>query len=227
MSLPYYPAFINLNGKKCVVVGGGRVAERKIFLLIESGADITVVSPTLTRTLSNLRDKGAFFYLERTYRKSDVANAFLVIAATSDSKVNKRVSCDAPYLVNIIDAPELSNFNSAAYINKGLMTISVSTSGSCPPLASAIRDDLKDNYGKSVADFLAFMKDFRRKIIEDVKDSNVRHDLLSAAGSSDILNLLKTSGAEEAMKVVIGMYESVTKKTGTRVKGKTRLKCLK
>lgn len=227
MSLPYFPVFINLNGKKCVVVGGGKVAERKILLLITSGADITVVSPDLTRPLANLRESGAFFYLERKYRKNDVTNAFLVIAATSDKGVNRRVSCDAPYLVNVVDAPELSNFNAAAALNKGLLTISVSTSGACPPLASAIRDDLKDNYGKSVADYLAFMKDFRRKVIEDIKDSKVRHDLLSTAGSSDILNLLKTSGAEEAMKVVIGMYESVTKKTVTRVKGKTRLKCLK
>ncbi|MCE5312829.1 MAG: bifunctional precorrin-2 dehydrogenase/sirohydrochlorin ferrochelatase [Nitrospiraceae bacterium] len=213
MSLSYFPAFINLNGKKCVVVGGGRVAERKISLLKSSGADITVVSPKLTPGLTTMKRNGAFYHLERTYRKSDVAGAFLVIAATSDNKVNKRVSDDAPYLVNVVDAPWLSNFNVAAAVNKGHLTISVSTSGACPALAASIRDELKDSYNKSVADFLAFMSEFRLKVIDSVKDSKLRHKLLSSAGSVDMLSLLKNKGAEEAINAVLSMYEAAVKES--------------
>jgi precorrin-2 dehydrogenase/sirohydrochlorin ferrochelatase len=206
VSLSRYPAFINLNGKKCVVVGGGSVAERKVLALKDSGADITVVSPKLTRVLSMLKNKGAFFHFQRPYRKSDLQGAFLVVCATSDKKVNERVSVDASCLVNVVDQPELSNFASAAELKKGLLTITVSTSGACPSLAAAIRDDLSGLYGDSIKEFLKFMQGFRKRVFGTVKDPEARSEILTSAGAAAILELLKKDAVDEAISMVQNMY---------------------
>ena len=101
----YYPAFLDLRGKKCVVVGGGSIAERKVTALVASGADVHVISPQLVAALNSLRAKGAIRHIARAYRTGDLRDAFLVIAATSDEDINRTVSRDAPFLVNVVDAP--------------------------------------------------------------------------------------------------------------------------
>ncbi|MBI3592988.1 MAG: NAD(P)-dependent oxidoreductase, partial [Nitrospirae bacterium] len=88
----YYPAFIDLRGKQCVVVGGGKVAERKALALLRSGALVRVISPVITGVLEKHKKKGRIEHIERTYKKGDLKGTFLVIAATSDDRINAEIS---------------------------------------------------------------------------------------------------------------------------------------
>ena len=95
----YYPAFLNLQGEKVVVVGGGKIAERKILGLLKTGADITVISPEITKKIDQARLKKKLKHISRAYRKGDLNKAFLVIAATDSPTVNEKAAKDAPCLL--------------------------------------------------------------------------------------------------------------------------------
>ena len=143
----YYPVFLNLKGKRTVVIGGGKVAERKILTLLKADADITVVSPEITKKIEGEKLKGGIKHVCRQYRKSDLKNAFLVIAATDSQIMNEQVSKDAPCLLNVVDTPHLCNFIVPSVMKRGPLTIAISTSGISPALLKLIRKELEKMYG--------------------------------------------------------------------------------
>jgi precorrin-2 dehydrogenase/sirohydrochlorin ferrochelatase len=198
----YYPAFINLCGKKCIVVGGGKVAERKITSLLKTEAEITVISPDLTDTLEEYKKNGRIKHVKRDYKKGDLKNAFLVIAATSDEKINSRVSGDAPFLVNVVDRPELANFIVPSVMSRGAMTIAISTSGASPAMAKAVRKELELLYNKDFGHFLAFLRQLRKKAMRDIPDNKERERLLKEAASREILSVLRKNGFKAAKNKV-------------------------
>ena len=97
----YYPAFLNLKGKPCVVVGGGRVALRKIRSLLKAGAKIKVISPEVSEEIKKLHKKGKLRLIERPFRNSDLKGAFLVIAATSSRELHKKIQAKHKGLLNV------------------------------------------------------------------------------------------------------------------------------
>jgi precorrin-2 dehydrogenase/sirohydrochlorin ferrochelatase len=199
----YYPAFINLCGKKCIVVGGGKVAERKITSLLKTEAEITVISPDLTDTLEEYKKNGRIKHVKRDYKKGDLKNAFLVIAATSDEKINSRVSGDAPFLVNVVDRPELANFIVPSVMSRGAMTIAISTSGASPAMAKAVRKELELLYNKDFGHFLAFLRQLRKKAMRDIPDNKERERLLKEAASREILSILRKNGFKAAKNKIL------------------------
>jgi len=131
----YYPAFLDLAGRRCVVVGGGEVAERKVEMLLACGAEVTVVSPQMTARLAFLSRQGSIHHEKREFFPSCLEGAFLVIGATDDEAVNRAVWREGErrrLLVNVVDAPELCNFIAPAVFQQGDLLISVSTSGKSP-----------------------------------------------------------------------------------------------
>ncbi len=144
--------------KNCVVVGGGKVAERKIAGLLGAGANVTVISPVITDAIEKHKKNGKIKHIKRDYKKGDLKSAFLVIAATSDEGINSRVSGDAPFLVNVVDRPGLANFIVPSVVSRGPMTIAISTSGASPAMAKAVRKELELLYNKDFGQFLAFLK---------------------------------------------------------------------
>jgi len=211
----YYPAFINLQGKQCVVVGGGKVAERKALALLRSGAKVKVISPDLTDALENQKKKGNITHIKRRYRKGDLNGAFLTIASTSDEKTNKLVSETAPCLINVVDKPEMANFIVPSVINRGLLTIAISTAGASPAMAKAIRKELELIYNKDFGHFLSFLKQLRKKAIKGISDNTgsqslrlsgarkKREGLLKEIASREILNILRKSGFKAAKSKVL------------------------
>lgn len=199
----YYPAFINLCGKNCVVVGGGKVAERKVASLLSTGADVTVISPVLTDAIEKHKKKGRIRHIKRDYKKGDLKNAFLVIAATSDERVNSKVSGDAPFLVNVVDRPELANFIVPSVVSRGPMTIAISTSGASPAMAKAVRKELELLYNKDFGQFLAFLKQLRKKAVRDIPDNKKRERLLKEVASKEILSILRKNGFKSAKNKVL------------------------
>ncbi len=208
MSPRYYPAFIDLRGKTCVVVGGGKVAERKVLSLLRSGAAVRIVSPEITGTLRKQKDKGIIEHIKRGYRKGDLKGAFLVIAATSDYCINAKVSHDAACLVNVVDEPELANFIVPSLINRGPLAIAVSTSGASPAVAKAIRKELESMYGTAFGLFLEVLKKLRKKAVQEITDKQVREDFLKGAASERVLAVLRDRGFKEAKKRVVESFET-------------------
>ena len=151
--MKYYPINLNIKGKRCVVIGGGRVAERKVKNLLHCGARVRVVSPDLTKQLSKWVSQGRIDYIQREYRTSHLKRAFLVYAATSNRKVNAEIARDAAeqrLLVNVADAARESTFILPAVLRKRGIFIAVSTNGLSPAKAVRIRDRLKTLMDKGI-----------------------------------------------------------------------------
>ena len=143
MSAAYYMACLDLRGRDCLVVGGGRVATEKAQGLLECGADVTVVAPEVEDELEAL----PVHVVERRFTRSDVVGRFLVIAATNDRSVNAAVSAAAHERAtpcNVADDPELCSFILPAVVRRDPIVVGVSTGGASPALAQRIRDDVAD-----------------------------------------------------------------------------------
>lgn len=203
MSLNYYPAFINLREKQCVVVGGGKVAERKVLALIRSGAEVKVISPAITGILEKYKQEGRIRHIKRNYKKGDLKDAFLVIAATSDKMLNKRVSDEAPFLVNVVDMPEIANFIVPSVVSRGALTIAISTSGKSPAAARAIRKEIELQYGSDFSLFLDFLGDVRKNAMKKISDKKTRERFLKDIASQKILGILRENGFVSAKEIII------------------------
>ena len=163
----YYPIFLDLQGKPCVVVGGGHVAERKVGVLLEHDASVIVVSPDLTPALRNLARTGAFLLLEREYRKGDLEGAFVAIAATGDGAVNADVSAEARERgvpVNVVDGPDQSDFIVPSVVRRGDIAVAISTGGRSPALARKLRTVLEGTLAPEYAAVLDIVSDVRREL---------------------------------------------------------------
>ena len=141
----YYPINLNVKAKPCVVIGGGRVAERKVKNLLLCGARVRVVSPDLTDLLSKWVSQRKIEYARSEYRADHLKGAFLVYSATSDRRVNAEIAKDAAerkLLVNVADSPKDSTFILPAVFRKRGVSIAVSTDGLSPARAVRIRDKI-------------------------------------------------------------------------------------
>jgi precorrin-2 dehydrogenase/sirohydrochlorin ferrochelatase len=207
----YYPIFLNLRGEECVVVGGGKVAERKVSALVRAGACVRVISPELTPVLERLKSAGKISHTVRRYRKGDLKSAFLAIAATSSEKVNRTVSHDAPFLVNVVDVPELCNFIVPAVVGRRPLTIAVSTGGASPAMAATIRRELELLYGNETGRYLLFLGKLRKEALKKIADRKTRENFLRKAASREILGILRDEGFLKAKERVL---ERLTKVRG-------------
>lgn len=145
----YFPISLDIRNRLCIVIGGGKVAARKVSALLASHGKVTLISPELDDELAALAAKGAIQWLQREYRQGDLSGAFLVIAATDDSAVQQAVHREAEagnILLNVADVPKWCNFILPATVRRGDLTISVSTAGKSPALAKQLRRNLEKEY---------------------------------------------------------------------------------
>ena len=148
--MSFYPICLDLEGKSCVVVGGGKVAERKVLGLLSCSAQVSVVSPELTEELTRQHNEGIIQWINREYRTGDLEPAFLVIAATDDEETQMQVYEEAALhniLLNVADVPQRCNFILPATVRQGDLIISISTSGKSPALAGKLRLELEKRFG--------------------------------------------------------------------------------
>ena len=199
--MPYYPIFLELSNKKCLVVGGGEVAERKVESLLESLADVTVVSPKVTERIRALADSDKVTLILRDFEPQDLGEMMLVIAATDDRAVNSEISDLAQrrrMLVNIVDDPELCNFIVPATVRRGDLQICVSTSGGSPMLAKRIRREIEAKYGVEYGEFLSLLSEARDVVKAKYTNQKDREAAFQRLLESDILAKLTVGDAEGA-----------------------------
>lgn len=202
----YYPVYLDVKGKKCVIVGGGNVAYRKACSLKEAGAKVTVISPDICPEMSN--EKGLTL-INKNYNENCLDGAMLVIAATDDEEVNKKVSLDAGkrnIIINVVDRPELCTFIVPATVKRGEFCISISTGGASPALAKNIRKELEVVFGPEYEGYVNLLNKMRDIAMSNVKDGAKRREILQRLAEKDILEIVKTNGIKEAevkMKEII------------------------
>ena len=175
MSAAYYMACLDLRGRDCLVVGGGRVAAEKVHGLLDCGADVTVVAPEIDDELRATTAR----LVERPFMRSDVVGRFLVIAATSDRGVNAAVSSAAGERVtpcNVADDPELCSFILPAIVRRDPIVVGVSTGGASPALAQRIRDDVEDLLGPKHAGLARLLHELRPWAKRELPSYEARRD---------------------------------------------------
>ncbi len=196
----YYPVYLDIQNRKCLVVGGGSVGTRKVMTLMDCGASVTVVSPDFTTQLFQLADTRAIKLKKRPYRSSDIDGMFLVIGATNNEELNRQISEDAQRLnklCNIADRPEACNFILPSFINRGDLIIAVSTSGKSPALAKKLRKDLENEFGQEYAEFLRLMEVIRQRLLSKNRDSKTNKYLFEQLISRGLIEMIKNQKEEE------------------------------
>ncbi len=196
----FYPIFLDLRGKKCLVVGGGSVAARKVKTLLSSQAKVTVLSPALILELQELADAGKIKYLQKTYNPTYLEGVFLAIVSTADKEVNCSIAADCRsrhILVNISDASSLGNFIVPAVASQGDLSIAISTGGKSPALAHRLRKDMENIFNSQYGSFLDFLGEMRPRILKTVSDPSKRKDLFSEMAGRDFFTLYCTLTTEQ------------------------------
>jgi precorrin-2 dehydrogenase/sirohydrochlorin ferrochelatase len=162
-----YPVTLDLERRPCLVVGGGAVAEGKVIGLLEAGARVTVLSPTLSERLLALASDGQFRWQPREFTDGDTEAFFLVIGATDDAAVNRAVAADARgrgALVNCADDAAGSDFILPALLRRGPLTVAVSTGGASPTMACLVRDELDATLSGDYARLTEVVAEVRRTL---------------------------------------------------------------
>jgi precorrin-2 dehydrogenase/sirohydrochlorin ferrochelatase len=188
--MKYYPVCLDLKNRKCAVVGGGKVAERKVQSLLKAKARVKVISPRISPGLRRLAAAKKISLARSVYQKRSLKGAFLVIAATDDEKINRRVSCDAArlrILSNIVDLPQASDFIVPALVEKKGIMLSVSTSGKAPCLARRIRLDLSKKFIPAYAGVLSLAEALRKKLKGRLRQPADRKAVLNRIINSGML----------------------------------------
>jgi len=163
----YYPILLNIQGKKCLVVGGGEVALRKAQMLVEHGANVEIVSPTFCPELNQLVKDGTIQAIHRDYETEDLNDVFLAVAATDNIKTNEKVATEARkigILVNVVDKPDISDFIVPSYFRRGDIIVAVSTSGRSPALARKIRGELERDFKAEYAQLAVIASEVRNEL---------------------------------------------------------------
>jgi siroheme synthase-like protein len=166
----YYPVFLNLRGRPVVVVGGGAVAERKVTTLLKAGADVTLISPSLTRRLATWSARGRIKEIRRPYRSGDLRHAVLALTATESSEINQAVAREAEkkkIFINIADQSTSEGFILPALFTKKDLTIAVSTGGKSPAMAKKIRDHLKQFFSSEQLSLIDKLGKTRKRLIKE------------------------------------------------------------
>ena len=163
----YYPIFLNLHDRRCVVIGGGKVALRKVKVLLDCGAKVTMISPKPHPEIVKLSKRRAIHLIQRDYEKEDLEDAVIAFACTDVKEVNRKVALDAKkagVLVNVADDPRPLDFIIPSFFRRGNLTVAVSTAGVSPALARKIRMKLEKSFGKEYASLLSIIGEIRSAI---------------------------------------------------------------
>jgi precorrin-2 dehydrogenase/sirohydrochlorin ferrochelatase len=186
----WYPLMLKVEGRKCVVIGGGPVAERKIAGLLQANAAVYIVSPTITPALQEWAEHGQLHWEQREAEERDLQDAILVFAVTDQPNVNRWVlqtAGERGIPVNVADDGESGDFIVPAVIRQGDLVLTASASGAGPALTSRIIQELAERYGSEYKHNVELLRAIRHVVKAEVVDLSERRELLQAAVTEDAL----------------------------------------
>ena len=208
--MTFYPVFLNLRGRRAVVIGGGAVAEQKVLGLIAAGAHVTVVSPETTPRLAELAAGGGIDLRRRPYRTGDLAGAWLAIAGTDDRGANAQVWAEAEregVLLNAVDDLDHCSFIAPAIHREGDITVAVSTSGKSPALAARLRRRVARLVGPAEARLCDLLGELRPELAARVPDARARTALWYRIVDSDVIEFVRRGDDEGAQRRIDGLLD--------------------
>jgi precorrin-2 dehydrogenase / sirohydrochlorin ferrochelatase len=200
-----YPIFLDLNDRRCVVIGGGGIAEGKVEALLDAGAQVHVISPELSPGLVAMTELGCISYTPRRFKPGDLADAYLVVAACDDRTVNEQVrqeSSERNILVNVVDEASSSSFIAPSVMRRGDLTIAVSTAGKAPALAVRLRERLERMIGQEYGRFLQIVGGIRDAVAKKHPDFGPRKTLWYDLVDSDVLEHLRNNNEPAACETI-------------------------
>ena len=221
----YYPLFLDIRNKPCVVIGGGKVAERKAASLLKAGARVIVISPDITLQMKKLSQTGKISHIRRTYRKGDIRGKFLAIAASGSREANRAVFEEANRLkipVNTVDDPLLSSFIVPSVVERFPLEIAISTSGLCPALSKKLRIELEKKIGKEYASFAKILGAVRTKLLKERVNRDKKDRIINTLVSSDIPALIKKGAVKKIEALVRKVSGSTFFDLGISLKGRKK-----
>jgi precorrin-2 dehydrogenase/sirohydrochlorin ferrochelatase len=192
-----YPIFLDLSGRRVVLVGGGAVAARKANALLEAGARLVVVTENASEAITALCARGAAELIRAKYSKQYIAEAVLVVAATNDAKTNEEVyrDCQAlEILCNVVDEPRLCDFFVPSVVKRGDLQIAISTEGDCPAYAGHLRKKLEAIFTEKHGGFLSELERMRKRIIDALSSPADRKSLLGSLVDDESFEYFKANG---------------------------------
>jgi len=203
----HYPIFLDLRGRHCVVVGGGRVAERKVKALLRTGASVRVISPCVTPRLALLAARKRIELTPRTYRPGDLEKSAsaptdvppsprptLVFAATNSPEAQLAIRLDAEAIgvpVNVADDAVESGFIVPASFAQGDLQVAISTSGASPALARQLRRQLQATLGLEYRSYLRFLREARKQVMDTVPDESQRAKIFRQLSGAPVMDWLR------------------------------------
>jgi len=196
----YHPVFLDLRGRPCVVVGGGAVAQEKVESLLDAGARVTVVSPSLTAALEALAATHEVVHHPRAYRRGDLDDAVLAYVAVEDDAVRAAVAAEGAasrVLVNVVDVPQLCTFISPAVVRREAVVVAVSTGGASPALARRLREELEERVGPEYGVAATILARVRPIIQSAEPDPQTRARTFARLVDGPLLDALRKRDAAE------------------------------
>ncbi len=197
----YYPIYLDISNKRCTVIGGGEVAARKAQRLLECGARVTVVAAKLAPEMEALKAARRIEHVESDYREEALEKAFLVIGATNSAAVNEQVYRDARakgVLVNVVDDPQLCDFILPSLVERGDLSIAVSTGGKSPALARKMREEIEKSYGPEYDAFVRVMGVLRERVLRRGDSPEANRQVFESVVQSDVLERIRRGDREGA-----------------------------
>jgi precorrin-2 dehydrogenase/sirohydrochlorin ferrochelatase len=202
---------VNLTHSLCLVVGGGEIAERKVHALLDADARVRVIAPVVTDELADLARGGKIEWLARAYRSGDLADAFLVIAATDDPPINRAIAQDARakgLLINIVDDPDYGNFIAPAVVRRGDLAIAISTGGDVPALAGHLRAQLEQQFGTEWGAYVEWLARMRPQIAARHPEMAARRQAWARVLDSDLRAFIAAHGDEEIQARILQILDA-------------------
>lgn len=193
-----YPIFLELKGARVVVIGGGTVAVRKAQVLLEAGARLVVVAEKISELFTPICKGTDAELIESKYSREYLGRAVLVIAATNDNQLNKRIYNDCQeleILCNVVDVPELCDFFVPAVVKRGDLQIAISTDGNCPAYAGHIRKKLEEIFTEQHGLFLGELEKLRKRVIDDISEPANRKALLGQLVDDESFDYFNENGS--------------------------------
>jgi siroheme synthase-like protein len=210
--MKYLPVGLNLKGRWCVVIGGGRVAVRKVETLLEAGGKVRLVSPQLAPRLKQLVQAGRIEWKPRRWKRCDLDRAWLVIVATGDREVNRKIKNEATrqkIWVNAVDDPENCTIIFPAFFNRGGIQIAVGTSGQSPALARKIREQLESEWDPQAGKCLEWIGKFRGQVKAKLADPEQRFNFWDQALTPKVLKLIQRGKTAELKRALQTAFKKV------------------
>ena len=202
----YYPINLDIQNRSCLVVGGGPVSTRKVKTLLDCGAKVTVVSLVVTNSLLLLSRDGSIILKEKHYQPSDLDGMLLVIGATDNEDLNRRISADARdrnVLCNIVDRPKICDFILPSIVDRGDLVIAISTSGKSPAFAKKLRKDLEKEFGNEYAEFLRLMGAIRNKLLDAKHAPETHKHLFENLITQGLLEMIRDGKKEKINSLLL------------------------